>query len=87
MGTHPWVGEDMNDKGRSAYITRTYGELVGRYITSVRPLRQNECEMLGWEYEHSEDACVFILDNGAAFIPMADPEGNGAGALMLADVA
>lgn len=51
--------------------------LVGRRITEVRYLSNEESQALGW-YGRS---VVLMLDNGALFFPSADDEGNGPGAL------
>jgi hypothetical protein len=71
---------------RADYIKREYGSLVGKTIKTIRPLHKEECEDLGWEYDYSDEACVFIFTDGTAFIPMQDPEGNGAGFLFLSKV-
>lgn len=71
---------------RADYIKREYGSLVGKTVKNIRPLTERECEDLGWEYKYSDEACVVIFTDGEAFIPMADPEGNGAGFLGLATV-
>jgi hypothetical protein len=68
---------------RADYITREYGTLVGKTVKTVRPLLIEECEDLGWEYAHMYEAMVIIFTDGTALIPMCDPEGNGAGHLLL----
>jgi hypothetical protein len=69
-------------KSKLVYLTRDYGSFVGRTIKQIRPLTKHECEAMGWEFEHEDYAVVVIFDDGTGFIPMADPEGNGAGFLM-----
>ena len=51
--------------------------LLGRRITEVRYLFEDESKALGW-YARS---VVLVLDNGALFFPSSDDEGNGPGAL------
>jgi hypothetical protein len=68
---------------RADYIKREYGALVDKTVKTVRPLLKEECKDLGWEYEHMYEAMVIIFTDGTALIPMCDPEGNGAGHLLL----
>lgn len=70
---------------RAEYISKEYGELVGKTIKRVRPLTKEECADLYWDYDRMYEAMVIIFTDGTAMIPMCDPEGNGAGHLMLAD--
>lgn len=70
---------------RAEYIQREYGELVGKTIKRVRPLMKEECEDLAWEYDYEHEAMLIIFTDGTCIIPMADPEGNGAGHLLIAD--
>lgn len=51
--------------------------LVGKTITAVRYLTEQERDDLGW-YERS---VVLVLDDGSMLFPSRDDEGNGAGAL------
>ena len=51
--------------------------LVGRKISSVRYMYQEEAEQMGW-YSR---ALVFTLDDGTLIYPSSDDEGNDAGAL------
>lgn len=51
--------------------------LVGRTITAVRYLTDDELEDVGWR----KKAPVITLDNGVILFPSADNEGNDAGAL------
>jgi len=74
------------DKERRDYIKREFGELINKTIVGIRPLKREECEALAWEYGYERDAFVVILNDDSCFIPMADPEGNGAGFLMLANL-
>jgi hypothetical protein len=51
--------------------------LVGRRIVSVEWLSEEETRQLGW----SQRPIIIQLDDGTIIYPMADDEGNGAGAL------
>ena len=65
-----------------AYIKKEWGSLIGRTITGVREMTDGEMDDFGWEiYKggHGSLAMVFTLDNGLAFVPSQDPEGNGPG--------
>jgi len=53
-------------------------DLIGKTITEVRALNDDEAEVQGWEYAH---CVVIILDDGTKLFPSRDPEGNGPGAL------
>jgi len=68
-------------KEEQAIVARWTGEarnhLMGRTITNVRYLTDKEQEAYGWYNK----AVVIELDNGTAFFPMKDDEGNDAGAL------
>jgi len=66
---------------KEKYIARDYGFMVGKTVKTVRPLTEAECEEMAWDYEHEDYAVVVIFTDGTAFIPMADPEGNGSGFL------
>lgn len=66
---------------KQKYITRDYGSFVGKTIKQIRPLTKEECEDMGWEFAYEDYAVVVIFTDNTAFIPMADPEGNGAGFL------
>lgn len=52
-------------------------KLVGRTITSVRYMTQEEAEDLDWY----SCALVIELDDGTILYPSQDEEGNGPGAL------
>lgn len=66
---------------KQKYVTRDYGFLVGKTIKAVRPLTEGECEDIGWEFAHEDYAVVVEFTDGTGFVPLADPEGNGAGFL------
>lgn len=66
---------------KQKYVTRDYGFLVGKTIKAVRPLTKEECDSLAWDFAYEDYAVVVEFTDGTGFIPMADPEGNGAGFL------
>jgi len=66
---------------KTKYIKRDYGSFVGKTIKTIRPLTKEECEDCAWDFDHEHYAVVVIFTDGSGFIPMADPEGNGAGFL------
>lgn len=66
---------------KKKYITRDYGSFVGKTIKEIRPLTKDECDLMGWEFQYEDYASVVIFTDGTGFIPLADPEGNGAGFL------
>jgi hypothetical protein len=56
--------------------------IVGRTITGIRRLTDEECEQIwGMPASISDIPLVIELDDGSELIPFADPEGNGAGTL------
>jgi len=63
------------------YYRGEYKALLGRKIMDVRAMFPEEMDNMGWG--GSEPGAVFILDDGAMFIPMEDEEGNGPGALLV----
>lgn len=71
---------------RKEYINKEFSELVGKTIVQIRPLTPKEHTTLGWEWDFHTDAMIVIFNDDTCFIPMADPEGNGAGFLLLADL-
>lgn len=70
---------------RAEYIQREYGELVGKTIKTVRPLLKSECDDLAWDYNYEHEAMLIVFTDGTAVVPMCDPEGNGAGHLLITD--
>jgi hypothetical protein len=57
-----------------------FAHLIGRKIIDVRAMYDEEMELMLWD---GERGAVLHLDNGGMFIPMQDPEGNGAGFLLV----
>lgn len=70
---------------RATYIEKEWGSLKGKTIEIVRPLTKAECDSMYWHYDGMVDALVVIFTDGTGFIPMCDPEGNGAGFLELVE--
>ena len=62
-----------------AYIQREFGSLVGRTITEVRVLTDDDMEQCGWESGFGAVAFEFVLDDGRTLVPSSDPEGNSPG--------
>lgn len=70
-----------NDK--NTYIKNTYGSLVGKTISKVRPLTENECKWYGWSPTHGNVPFAIIMTDLTVLVPSQDPEGNGAGHIFL----
>jgi hypothetical protein len=66
------------------YIDDTYGDLVGRVITAVRPMTDGERDVYYWGAAGSHTP-VFVLDNGWLLVPSQDAEGNGPGHVFVED--
>lgn len=62
-----------------AYIQREFGSLVGRTITGVRVLTDDDMTECGWESGYGDTAFEFVLDDGRTLLPSSDPEGNSPG--------
>lgn len=67
---------------RTDYITREFGELVGKTIKAVRPMSPEECSKFYWEYDY-QVAWLIEFTDGTVAVPSCDPEGNGRGHLIL----
>jgi hypothetical protein len=52
-------------------------QLLGRTITEVRYMSQEEMEGMGWSHR----PVIMVLDDGNAIYPSADDEGNDGGSL------
>jgi hypothetical protein len=55
-------------------------ELIGKTITAVRDITDEEYKQLGW-YKNSNPTAVLEFSDETYAIVMADPEGNGTGFL------
>jgi len=56
--------------------------IVGRKITGIRQLTEEECQQIwGMPASMSDMPLTIQLDDGSELVPSSDPEGNGVGAL------
>ena len=77
----PMLSDSMVETARMTKFYRgEFSHLIGRTITDVRAMYEEEMETMLW---YGERGAVFTLDNGGMFIPMSDSEGNGVGYLMI----
>jgi hypothetical protein len=61
-------------------------ELIGKTITTVRDITDEEYKQLGW-YKNSNPTAVLEFSDDTYAIVMADPEGNGTGFLDIGEYA
>ena len=61
-------------------------ELIGKTITAVRDITDEEYKQLGW-YKNSNPTAVLEFSDDTYAIVMADPEGNGTGFLDIGEYA
>ena len=64
------------------YITREFGELVGKTIKAVRPMSPAEKKHFMWEHDTNVPFIIEFTD-GTIVVPSCDPEGNGSGHLFV----
>ena len=77
----PMLSDSVVETARMTKFYRgEFSHLIGRTITDVRAMYEEEMELCMWS---GERGAVFTLDNGGIFIPMSDSEGNGVGYLMI----
>ena len=77
----PMLSDSVVETARMTKFYRgEFSHLIGRTITDVRAMYEEEMELCMWSGERGS---VFTLDNGGIFIPMSDSEGNGVGYLMI----
>jgi hypothetical protein len=77
----PMLSDSVVETARMTKFYRgEFSHLIGRTITDVRAMYEEEMETMLW---YGERGAVFTLDNGGMFIPMSDSEGNGVGYLMI----
>lgn len=85
---HTLTGQEAKEfeKNRQV-IMRDYAGFIGATIKEIRPLTKTEMEDLAWDYNGWGDypGFVIIFEDGQAFIPSRDPEGNGPGFLITGD--
>ena len=70
-------GKDEEQRLIDMWTGMARSHLMGKVITNVRYMTDEEQEASDW-YRKS---IIIELDNGTGFFPMADDEGNDAGAL------
>lgn len=66
-----------NSEVRARWISKASSVLLGRTITAIDYLNENECDEMGWY----SAPVVITLDDGTHIYPVADDEGNDGGAL------
>tara|TARA_Y100001938_G_C7893570_1_gene330983 strand:- start:84 stop:374 length:291 start_codon:yes stop_codon:yes gene_type:complete len=70
--------QDTENKGiRASWVETANKLLLGRKIVKVEYIPVKETDEMMWEHQ----PVCFLLDNGDWVYPMADDEGNDAGAL------
>ena len=62
---------------REAWAEALGTAIIGRRVTAVRYMTEEEMEQYGW----TQSAAVITFDNGTEIFASRDDEGNGAGAL------
>lgn len=65
------------EKVIARWVGRMEKVLVGRQISKIRYMTDEEQDNMGWSYK----APVIELDNGDSIFPSSDDEGNDAGSL------
>lgn len=70
----------------SDFIEKEYGSFIGKTIKEIRPMHQAELESLSWDTNFSDIPLVVIFTDNQAWIPSRDPEANGPGFLIAADL-
>ena len=73
-------------KSEQEVLDKEYSNLIGRTIKSIRPLSKSELDDLYWSKSYGDLAFAIILDDGQVMIPAADPECNGPGFILTADL-
>lgn len=63
-----------------------YSTIINRTIVAIRPLKDTELKQLYWDKTHGDLAFAIILDDGQVMIPSSDPECNGPGYILMADL-
>lgn len=67
-------------------IHEEYASFVGKTIHSIRPLRESELKSLYWDPCSGDVPMAIIFTDGQVLIPSSDPEANGPGFLIVADL-
>ncbi len=68
------------------YINQEYSSFIGKTIHSIRPLKESEMKSLYWDVHSGDVPMAIIFTDGQVLIPSSDPEANGPGFLLTADL-
>jgi hypothetical protein len=68
------------------FIDKQFGTFIGKTIHSIRPLKSSELKDLYWERYYGDVPMAIIFTDGQVLIPSSDPEANGPGFLLTADL-
>lgn len=71
-------------EAQERYAREARGLLLGKTVTTIRPLTAQERADLYWDDYSSWSAIAIVFDDGTVVIPSRDDEGNGAGVLFYA---
>lgn len=69
------------EETREKLVSQNYGWMTGKKISRIRPMSPLECHEMGWVFDYEDYAVVVEFEDGTAFVPLRDPEGNGCGFL------
>jgi hypothetical protein len=61
------------------YFVDQLKPVVGKRVTEVRAMTAAEIKEMYWGHYASEQAVIVFFEDGTAWVPMQDPEGNGPG--------
>lgn len=67
-------------------IEEHYGSFIGKTIHSIRPLMHSEMKSLYWDIHSGDVPMAIIFTDGQVLIPSSDPEANGPGFLLAANL-
>lgn len=67
-------------------IVQEYSSFIGKTIHSIRPLKDSEMKSLYWDTHTGDFPIAIIFTDGQVLIPSSDPEANGPGFLLTADL-
>jgi hypothetical protein len=79
LATQKQMQEILNDQ---------YGSFVNKTIHSIRPLKESEISEIGWDglVGFNDIPMAIVFTDGQVLIPSQDPEANGPGFLLTADL-
>ena len=61
------------------YFVDQLTTVVGKRVTEVRAMTDDEREEMAWGHHDPAQALIVFFEDGTAWVPMQDPEGNGPG--------